>query len=64
MARKILIARSMKKADAFPYGGHRLKYLTGDYSPLLTTKSIRRRFYIRFNRINEQCTLFLTFSQG
>lgn len=40
MARKILIARSIKKADAFPYGDHRLKYLTGDYSPLLTTKSI------------------------
>lgn len=40
MARKILIARSMKKTDAFPYGDHRLKYLTGDYSPSLTTKSI------------------------
>lgn len=48
MARKILIARSMKKADAFPYGDHRLKYFTGNYSPLLTTKSISQTILYPF----------------
>lgn len=57
MARKILITRSIKKADAFPYGDHRLKYFSG----YTKQSQFHRQFYVHFNSINEQCTLFTTF---